>query len=232
MLQVIVHIWGDLYDEKYITSLKSSIDKYTTVDWNLTVLRDHETGFNEYSKKYFRGEGTPRVIQGEGWYNGYHSYDCAGLPLYKKIYPWFQDEKIGGDDDVYLYLDIDVIINGDLKYFTDLEYDKPWVQYDYDMNPKKLKHDYRNQNITPINTSILAWKKGQLKSITDLLTKEPDKVFFTYRRVDAFVWYRFGVNDFFNYLPEDKVDWHYKNTNALIRNMAGETIELKDEVIV
>ena len=131
-----------------------------------------------------------------------------------------------------MYLDIDVKVNGDLKYFIDLEYDKPWVQYDYDIDQWSLINDYKNQNITPINTSILTWKKGQLKPITDLITKNPDEVFFTYRRVDAYVWYRFGVKDFFNYFPEDKVDWYYKNSNAIIRNLAGEDIKLKDTVIV
>jgi len=231
MLQIIVHKWGDMYDEKYIDTLKESIGKHTTVDWNLTVLRDYETGWDKYSKKYFRGTGKPEVVQGPKLVNGYWNYDLGGLPLYKKIYPWTQDVKFD-DDDVFMYLDIDMIINGDLKYFTELNFDKPWVQYDYDMEKWKLIQDYKNQNITPINTSVLVWKKGQIKPITNLIEKKPDQVFFTYRRVDAYVWYRFGVKDYFNYLPVEAVDWYYKNTNALIQNLAGEPIGLKDEVIV
>jgi|TARA_B100000085_G_scaffold114544_1_gene104368 hypothetical protein len=231
MLQIIVHVWGDLYGEKYIDRLKKDIEKHTTVPWNLTVLRDQDNEWKKYSEKYYRGEGEPRVCQGERWTCGHHTYDLAGLPLYKKILPWF-DQKIGKKNDIFMYLDIDVKINGDLKYFIDLEYDKPWVQYDYNIDQWSLINDYKNQNITPINTSILTWKKGQLKPITDLITKNPDEVFFTYRRVDAYVWYRFGVKDFFNYFPEDKVDWYYKNSNAIIRNLAGEDIKLKDTVIV
>lgn len=231
MLQIIVHKWGDLYSEKYIDTLKTSIDKHTTVDWNLTVLRDHELGWNKYSKKHFRGKCEPAVIQGNRIVDGYYNYDLGGLPLYRKIYPWLQDENYD-DDDIFMYLDIDMIINGDLKYFTELEFDKPWVQYDYNIEKWKLKNDYRNQNITPINTSVLVWKKGQLKPITNLIIDKPDKVFFTYRRVDAYVWYRFGVKDYFNFLPEEAVDWYYKNSNSIIRNMAGEKIELKDKTIV
>jgi hypothetical protein len=231
MLQIVVHKWGDLYSEKYIDSLKESIEKYTTIPWNLTVLRDKDNEWDEYSYRHYRGEDEPKVVQGEKWVNGYSSYDLGGLPLYKKIFPWF-DDKIGNKNDIFMYLDIDVIIKGDLKYFYDLNYDKPWVQYDYDTDEWSLTNDYKNQNITPINTSVLTWKKGQLKPITDLIKNKPDEVFFRYRRVDAYVWYRFGVNDFFNYFPEDKVDWHYKNSKALIRNLAGEDIELKDKVIV
>lgn len=231
MLKIIVHKWGELYDEKYIDTLKNDISKYTTVDWELIVLRDQDNTWGDYSKKWYKGEGEPSVVQGEGWMNGYHHYNLGGLPLYKKIIPWTYDKKIKGNH-TFLYLDIDVKINGDLKYFTELNYDKPWVQYDYDMDPKKLKNDFKNQNITPLNTSILAWKKGQLNPIINLMEKKTDKVFFTYRRVDAFVWYRFGVNGFFNYFPEDKVDWYYKNSDALIRNMAGEKIDFKDTVIV
>ena len=231
MLQIIVHKWGDLYSEKYIDVLKESIDKHTTVKWNLTVLRDRDTDWNNYSKKYFRGIGEPQVVQNEKIINGYHSYDLGGLPLYKKIYPWFEDQKFKKND-IFMYLDIDMVINGDLKYFTELKFDKPWVQYDYDIDPWKLKNDYRNKNITPINTSVLVWKHGQLKPITDLITNKPNEVFFTYRRVDAFVWYQFGVKDYFNYLPVEAVDWHYKNSNSIIRNMAGESKSLKDQTIV
>ena len=231
MLQIIVHKWGDFYSEKYVDVLKRDIEKHTTIDWNLTVLRDHEIGWDEYSLKHFRGSGKPEVVQGEYFINGYHSYDLGGLPLYKKIYPWLQDSNFD-DEDIFMYLDIDMIINGDLKYFTELEFDKPWVQYDYDMEKWKLKNDYVDQNITPINTSVLVWKKGQIKPITDLIINKPNEVFFTYRRVDAYVWYRFAVNNFFNYLPVEAVDWHYKKSNPIISNMAGEKKSLKDKTIV
>ena len=231
MLQIIVHIWGDMYGEEYIDKLKENIDKHTTIDWNLKVLRDYETGWGEFSKKWYRGEGKPSVVQGEGWTNGYHHYNLGGLPLYRKIYPWVSDDHTS-EDDVCMYLDIDMIINGDLKYFTELNLDKPWVQYDYDMPDHKLIEDYKNQNITPINTSVTVWKKGQLKPIVDLINKDPDRVFFTYRRVDAYVWYQFGVKDFFNFLPVTAVDWYCNGKNPIISNLAGELIELKDEVIV
>ena len=231
MLQIIVSVWGDMYGDRYINRLKSNIDKHTTIDWNLTVIRDHENGWGKYSKKWYRGEGEPRVVQGEGWMNGYHHYNLGGIPLYKKMYPWFMDDHCS-DDDVIMYMDIDMMINGDLKYFTELDLSKPWVQYDYDIPQHSLIEDYRNQNITPINTSVTVFKKGQLKPIYDLIEKHTDEVFFNYRRVDAFVWYQFGVKDFFNYLPVEAVDWYYKNTNPIIRNLAGESIELKDEAII
>ena len=60
----------------------------------------------------------------------------------------------------------------------------------------------------------------------------PDQVFCSYRRVDAYVWYEFGVKDFFNYLPADAVDWHYKDTNPVIRNLAGEDMKRKDAAII
>jgi hypothetical protein len=230
MLQIIVHVWGDLYSDDYIDKFKLSIDQHTTVPWNLRVIRDHENGWGEYSKKHYRGDGEPAVVQGEGHANGYHNYNLGGLPLYKKMYPWMMDDHCKRGD-VIMYMDIDMVINGDLKYFTTLKLNKPWVQYDYDICKNDLQLDYRNTNITPINTSVVVYKKGQLHPITDLVSKKPDQIFFTYRRVDAFVWYQFGVNNFFNYLPAEAVDWHYKDTDPIIRNMAGESIEYKDEVI-
>lgn len=231
MLQIIVSVWGDMYGDQYIDRLKESISKYTTVEWNLTVIRDHENGWEKYSKKWYRGEGEPRVVQGEGFMNNYHHYNLGGLPLYKKMYPWYMDDHCD-ENDVIMYLDIDMMINGDLKYFTELDLSKPWVQYDYDMPEQKLIEDYKNQNITPINTSVTVYKKGQLKPIIDLINKSPDRVFFTYRRVDAYVWYQFAVKGFFNYLPIEAVDWYYKDTNPIIRNLAGESIELKNKVII
>ena len=231
MLQIIVSVWGDMYGDEYIDKLKKDIDKHTTIDWNLRVIRDHENGWEKYSKKWYRGEGKPRVVQGEGWMNRYHHYNLGGIPLYKKMYPWYMDDHCS-EDDVIMYLDVDMIINGDLKYFTELDLSKPWVQYDYDTPKHLLIEDYKNQNITPINTSVTVYKKGQLHPITDLINKMPDRVFFTYRRVDAFVWYQFGVKGFFNYLPVEAVDWYYKNTSPIIRNLAGESIELKNDVII
>jgi hypothetical protein len=231
VLQIIVSVWGDMYGEEYIDKLKHSIDKHTTVPWNLTVIRDHENGWDEYSKKWYRGEGEPRVVQREGYVNGYHHYNLGGLPLYKKMYPWMMDDHCSKKD-IILYFDIDMMINGDLKYFTKLDLSKPWVQYDYDMSKQDMVVDYRNQNITPINTSVLVYKKGQLHPITNFVDKFPDQVFSSYRRVDAYVWYQFGVKGFFNFLPVEAVDWYYKNTNPIIRNMAGESMEDKDRVLV
>ena len=231
MLQIIVHVWGDMYGDEYIDKLKRSIDKHTTVPWNLKVLRDQENGWSEYSKKWFRGEGEPRVVQGDGWVDQYHHYDLGGLPLYKKMYPWMMDHHCS-DDDVIMYLDIDMVINGDLKYFTKLDLSKPWVQWDYDLDEDYIYRNPGNRNSTPINTSVVVYKKGQMRPITDLVTRMPDQVFCTYRRVDAYVWYEFGVKDFFNYLPADAVDWHYKDTNPVIRNLAGENMERKDAAII
>lgn len=231
MLQIIVHVWGDMYGDEYIDKLKHSIDKHTTVPWNLRVIRDYENGWGDYSKKWYRGEGEPKIVQQEGYVNGYHHYNLGGLPLYKKMYPWMMDDHCSKKD-IIIYFDIDMMINGDLKYFTQLDLTKPWVQYDYDMCKEALQNDYRNQNITPINTSVVVYKKGQLHPITNLVKEMPDQVFSTYRRVDAYVWYQFGVNGFFNFLPEQAVDWHYKNTNPIIRNLAGEEMEKKDKVII
>ena len=230
MLQIIVSVWGDMYGEEYIDKLKLSIDKHTTVPWNLRVIRDHENGWGDYSRKWYRGEGDPRVVQKEGFINGYHHYNLGGLPLYKKMYPWMMDDHCSNKD-VIMYLDIDMVINGDLKYFTELNLAKPWVQYDYNICKQDVVTDYRNQNITPINTSVVVYKKGQLHPITNLVKQMPDQVFSTYRRVDAYVWYQFGVNEFFNFLPIEAVDWYYKDSNPIIRNLAGESIELKDQVI-
>lgn len=220
-----------MYGEEYIDRLKRDIDKHTTVDWNLTVIRDHVTNWGEYSKKHFRGEGTPSVVQGEGWQNGYHHYNLGGIPLYRKMYPFGLDDHCQPHDTIMM-MDIDMLITGDLFYFTTLNLDKPWIQYDYDMPDWKLEQDYKNQNITPINSSVTVWRKGQMQPIYDHVEKFKDEVFFTYRRVDAYLWYCWGVKDFFNFLPKEAVDWYCNETKAIIRNMAGEKIEFKNEVIV
>ena len=234
MLRIIVSKWGDMYGEEYIDRLKESIAKYITVDWDLTVIRDCHTDWEHYSNKWFRGEGNPSVVQGEGFQNGYHHYNLGGIPLYRKMYPFGLDD-FANDNDTIIMMDIDMLITADLKYFTTLNFDKPWVQYDYNMektDKNRLIKDFINQNITPINTSVTVWKKGQLKPVYDLVNQYKDEIFFTYRRVDAYVWYRFGVKGFFNFLPPLAVDWYCNNSNAIIQNMAGEPIKLKNEIIL
>ena len=231
MLKIIVSKWGDMYSEEYIDRLRESIEKHTTVPWKLLVVRDHDNCFNHLSRKHFRGTGTPQVVQGEGWVNGYHHFNLGGLPLYKKTFGWFADDYFD-DDDIIISMDIDMIVTGDLDYFTILDYEKPWVQYDYAMSKQELIEGHWEQNITPINTSVLAFKKGQLDPIRKCMEKHAEEIFFTYRRVDAFVWYQFGVKGFFNYLPKSIVDWHYSEHPSLIRNLAGEKINLKNGVII
>jgi len=231
MLQIIVSKWGTLYGEEYIDRLKERIEKNCSVPWNLTVIRDHENGWGEYSKKHYRGEGEPKVVQGEGFQNDYHHFDLGGIPLYRKMYPFAMDDHCKQDDTIMM-MDIDMLITDDLAYFTTLSTDKPWIQFDYDTPEWELMDDYKNQNITPLNSSVTVWKKGQMNPVYDFVSKYKNEVFFTYRRVDAYLWYCWGVNDFFNYLPIEAVDWYYKGTNAIIRNMAGEKIEFKNEMVV
>lgn len=231
MLQIIVSKWGTLYTEEYIDRLKERIEKNCSVPWNLTVIRDHENGWGDYSKKHYRGEGEPKVVQGEGFQNDHHHFDLGGIPLYRKMYPFGMDDHCHKDDTIMM-MDIDMLITDDLAYFTTLSTDKPWIQFDYDTPEWELMDDYKNQNITPLNSSVTVWRKGQMKPVYDFVNKFKNEVFFTYRRVDAYLWYCWGVKDFFNYLPIEAVDWYYKETNAIIRNMAGEKIELKNEVVV
>ena len=192
--------WGTKYDD-YVEKLKSQIEKNCSVPFNFYCITDNPT--KEYDilcpnfwDKYYR----PKQF----W-------------AYRKLYIFNEDlfPEIQGNK--FLYLDLDILIHQDLKYFFDLEMSKPYIVKGYWNNIKNCKKNYGKIMSTPLNSSVVRWNRGQLKPIYDHVTKNSEVIFFTYRTIDNyynhFFYNMWEENEsFFNvYTKGDVYSWYKGN---------------------
>ena len=106
-------------------------------------------------------------------------------------------KKIQGDN--FLYLDLDVIIHSDLKYFFELSnMARPWIVRGWWNDPNECRKNYAMMKSTPINSSVIRWNRGQLTKVYDHIRKNLDVLFFTYPTIDNYLnhfWYHMWYED-------------------------------------
>ena len=190
--------WGTKYDD-YVEKLKSQIEKNCSVPFNFYCITDNPTKeydilFPNFWDKYYR----PKQF----W-------------AYRKLYIFNEDlfPEIQGNK--FLYLDLDILIHQDLKYFFDLEMSKPYIVKGYWNNIKNSIAKYGQIKSTPLNYSVVRWNKGQLKPIYEHVNKNAELIFFTYRTIDNYYLHFFyniweENKSFFNVYPKGDVYSWYK----------------------
>ena len=189
--------WGTKYDD-YVEKLKSQIEKNCSVPFNFYCITDNPT--KEYDilcpnfwDKYYR----PKQF----W-------------AYRKLYI-FNEDLFPIKGNKFLYLDLDILIHQDLKYFFDLEMSRPYIVKGYWNDIDNCKKNYGKIMSTPLNSSVVRWNRGQLKPIYDHVTKNSEVIFFTYRTIDNyynhFFYNMWEENEsFFNVYPKGDVYSWYK----------------------
>ena len=102
------------------------------------------------------------------------------------------DNRHFPDNSKFLFLDLDVIIHQDLKYFFDLPNDKPWIVRGWWNDIHMVKQNYAKYKSTPLNSSTILWKKGQMVPVWDHVKSNKEFIFFTYPSLDNYFahhWY-------------------------------------------
>ena len=179
--------WGTKYDD-YVEKLKSQIEKNCSVPFNFYCITDNPT--KEYD-----------IL-------------CSNFWAYRKLYI-FNEDLFPIKGNKFLYLDLDILIHQDLKYFFDLEMSKPYIVKGYWNDIDNCKKNYGKIMSTPLNSSVVRWNRGQLKPIYDHVTKNSEVIFFTYRTIDNyynhFFYNMWEENEsFFNVYPKGDVYSWYK----------------------
>ena len=131
-----------------------------------------------------------------------HNYDIE-LPTYldkhyqedrgffwawRKCYMF--DDHVDGDK--FLFLDLDVIIHQDLKYFFELPMNKPWIVRGWWNDDETVKRNYSKHKSTPLNSSVIRWDRGQMTSVLQHVKDNAEVIFFTYPSLDNYFahhWY-------------------------------------------
>ena len=118
----------------------------------------------------------------------------------------------------FLFLDLDVIIHQDLKYFFDLPMDKPYIVRGWWNDTSTVKRNFSKHKSTPLNSSVIRWDRGQLNDVWNQINANPEVIFFTYPSLDNYLnhkWYNIWDEDmgFFRGFPKgDIYSWYKGNT--------------------
>jgi len=214
--------WGDKYSREYVEKLKQQCEDNCSVPFNFYCLTDKK------EKDY-------DILFPSTWdeYEGLHSrfrnqQAPSNMWAYRKLY-MFKLEKVlgrGGWDeserdfktiegDNFLYLDLDVIIHQDLKYFFDLDMTQPWIVKGWWNDMNECRKNYAAMKSTPINSSVIRWNRGQLVEVYNHIVNNLDVLFFTYPTIDNYLnhfWYNMWADDksFFSVFPEGDIYSYYR----------------------
>ena len=129
--------------------------------------------------------------------------------------PFHRLGRIKGEK--FLFLDLDVIIHQDLKYFFELSMDKPYIVRGWWNNPNTCKKNFAKYKSTPLNSSVIRWNRGQLYEVWREIYANPELTFFTYPSIDNYFnhrWYNIWNEEesFFRGFPQgDTYSWYKGN---------------------
>lgn len=190
--------WGTKYDD-YVEKLKNQITKNCSVPFNFYCLTDNPK--NDYDielPKHWDKHFKPNMF----W-------------AYRKLYIFNEDlfPQIKGDN--FLYLDLDILIHKDLKYFFDLDMKRPHIVRGWWNDITNSKKNYGKIKSTPLNSSVVRWNRGQLKPIYNHVNKNAEVIFFTYKTIDNYYNHFFynmwnEEDSFFNTFPKGDIYSWYK----------------------
>ena len=197
--------WGDKYDRTYVEQLKNQCENNCSVPFNFYCLTDKPTQpydvlLPTYWDKYY--------LEDRDFFWAYRKCYMFALNEDPKIFP-----RIKGDK--FLFLDLDVIIHQDLKYFFELPMDKPYIVRGWWNDTATVKRNFTKHKSTPLNSSVIRWDRGQLETIVKKINKNAEVIFFTYPSVDNYFnhhWYNCWNEEkgFFKGFPKGDIYSWYK----------------------
>ena len=167
--------WGDKYDDSYVEKLKEQCEKNCSIDFNFYCFTDNPT--REYD------------IQLPTYLDKHYIPSKNFFWAWRKCY-MFSDDYVEGDR--FLFLDLDVIIHQDLKYFFELPMDKPWIVRGWWNDVGTVKRNYSRYKSTPLNSSVIRWDREQMKPVLQHVKDNAEVIFFTYPSLDNYFvhhWY-------------------------------------------
>ena len=194
-------LWGDKYGREFVEKLKDQCEKKCSVPYNFFCLTDNP--LHSYD--------IPLPVD-------WNDYENGNFWAYRKLY-MFNESHYGIRGDNFLYMDLDVIIHQDLKYFFELEMDRPYIVRGWWNDLEECKKNFSRFKSTPINSSIIRWNKNQLVKVYNHISKNIDTIFFTYPTIDNYLNHFFynmydeNEESFFNVFPAGDVYSWYKGNS-------------------
>jgi hypothetical protein len=218
--------WGDKYDDSYVEKLKEQCEANCTVPFKFWCFTDKPE--KEWHipipwpgltfTKAMSGKWIPIPTTLDEFYDEERGFFWAYRKCHMFNYGQVHDESSFPNNSKFLFLDLDVIVHKDLKYFFDLPNDKPWIVRGWWNDILTVKRNYAKHKSTPLNSSVILWKKGQMIPVWDHVTANAELIFFTYPSLDNYFahhWYDPWNEDdgFLRGFPQgDIYSWYKGNT--------------------
>lgn len=200
--------WGDKYGREYVEKLKQQCEENCSVPFNFYCLTDNPT--EPYD-----------ILLPTTW----DSYENGKFWAYRKLY-MFKEAHLEIRGKNFLYLDLDVIIHQDLKYFFELSMERPWIVRGWWNDINECRKNYAAMKSTPINSSVIRWNRGQLVKVYDHIQKNLEVLFFTYPTIDNYLnhfWYHMWYEDLPAEELEKKTDFNIFEPGIIYSYYRGNT---------
>ncbi len=193
--------WGNKYGNDYVLNLLEQCNKHCTAPFNFYCLTDNP--INDFDIKL-----------PDNW-DEYYNPNTNRFWAYRKCYMFNESLFPTMNGQMFLYLDLDILIQQDLDYFFKLRMDRPYIVRGWWNDIENCRRNFGQIKSTPLNSSIIRWNKGQLLSVYNHIEKNKDIIFFTYSTIDNYFNHHFyNVWDekvsYFNTYPRGEVYSWYK----------------------
>ena len=193
--------WGDKYGNEYVEKLKEQVENNCSVPFNFYCLTDKPTQSYDIQ--------LPPI---------WDAYENGKFWAYRKLY-MFNERVANIKGDQFLYLDLDVIIQKDLKYFFEINIERPYIVKGWWNDVEVCKKNYAKFQSPMVNSSVIRWNRAQLQKVYKHINDNLDVIFFTYPTIDNYLnhfWYNMHEEtqsddkSFLNVFPEGNIYSWYK----------------------
>ena len=210
--------WGDKYGPEYVNRLYRSLKKYCDLDFNFTCITDNHSGIN------------PDI--GLLDYNQIGPDSWRGYPqnqIFTREKLCLFDLDIPGTKG---WIDLDVLIHGDVTEMVSRDFEKPtFILNHWNMTKENSFKWFGKGSDCHVNSSFVFWQDAQW--LFDYTDKHKEKLFFTYKSLDKYLYYQHWRTNRLAFWEEGLVDnFNFSNPPHIEREDVKITLFNTSHIII
>jgi hypothetical protein len=189
MIEIYSFKWGNKYGPEYVNRLYGSLLKHCDLPFNYTCITDDSNGLRPEIK----------IID-------YKTWDPFPYPKNQV----FTREKLvlfnHSQAEFNAWVDLDVLIHNNITDLLTKKNDNFTMIYNhwFDVETKSMKW-YGKGASCHVNSSFVQWNGSNAKWFYEYTVENQEKIFFTYKSLDKYLFYQHHRNNRINFWPEDIV---------------------------
>ena len=169
--------WGDKYNSQYVNRLYTLLEKHLDIPFTLRVWTDNSKGITN--------ECDIRDIE------NLRPYDTDRVFTYEKLFLIGEDEaEING------WLDLDIHINDNITKLVERPHPNITFIWNYWNSFEEMSlRPYGKGSSCHVNSSFVFWDKGKANWLREYTVENWDKIAWTYKSLDKYLFYQHARND-------------------------------------